>query len=245
MREPRRLLKRALDKFHLIDKGETALVGVSGGTDSLALLRLLRFHDERYRRNWNLIPVHVDPGFPGWPAERVARACARAGLECRVIRLDVPSRLAAINNDHCFFCARERRKALFRFAAEVGARKVALAHHLDDVNETYLMNLMFNSTSAAILPRQELFGGEVAVVRPLYYITKPQLVTYLRRERARPVRNSCPFHRAGKRMQVRRFLERLYRSDHRIRTNIFWGIHNLKPQYLPRAVATRRPAAGS
>ncbi|HDQ99163.1 MAG TPA: adenine nucleotide alpha hydrolase family protein, partial [candidate division WOR-3 bacterium] len=232
----------ALDKFRLIESGETAVVGVSGGPDSLCLLHALKDRNERRRLGWRLVPVHVNPGFPGWRPERVVRACRRLGFDCRVITLDVPKKLAATGKDACFFCARARRRALFETAAELGARKVTLGHHLEDVNETYLLNLMRTSSAAAFLPRQELFGGEVVIVRPLYYLEKPMIADYLRKHGIGSARNRCPYERGGARRQLRRFLERLYREDRRVRTNIFWGIHNLKPQYLPRPVATRGPA---
>ena len=186
------------------------------------------------------MPVHIDPGFKGWNSDRVARACARIGVECRVITIDVPARLKATNTDSCFFCARERRKTLFQTAHRLGTKKVALAHHMDDVNETFLMNLLMASSSAAFVPKQELFKGEIVVVRPLYYLEKPRILAWLKELGIRPVRNNCPYESTGTRRKFRRFLDRLYREDARIRTNIFWGIHNLKPQYLPRAVPARR-----
>ena len=82
--------------------------------------------------------------------------------------------------------------------------------------------------------------GEITIVRPLYYLEKPRILAWLRQLGIRPVRNNCPFERTGTRQKFRRFLDRLYRDDSRIRTNIFWGIHNLKPQYLPRPVSPRR-----
>lgn len=216
------------------------MVGVSGGPDSLCLLHALKERNERRRLGWQLLPVHVNPGFPGWNADRVASACRRLGFDCRVVRLDIPARLAATGKDPCFFCSRDRRKALFETAAELGARKVALGHHLEDVNETYLLNLLMASTSAAILPRQELFRGEITIIRPLYYLEKPMVRDYLRHYRVRAARNRCPYEQKGARLMLRRFLERLYRRDRRVRTNIFWGIHNLKPQYLPVGSRGRR-----
>lgn len=195
--------------------------------------------------NWQLLPVHVNPGFPGWNPDRVVRACRRLGFDCRVLDLDMPVRLAATGKTPCFFCSRARRKALFETAGSLGARKVALGHHLEDVNETYLLNLMMSSSSAAILPRQELLNDEIVLIRPLYYLEKPMIMDYLRHYRLRAARNRCPHQRQGARLMLRRFLERLYRQDRRVRTNIFWGIHNLKPAYLPRPVATRgRSPAG-
>jgi tRNA(Ile)-lysidine synthase TilS/MesJ len=84
------------------------------------------------------------------------------------------------------------------------------------------------------MPAQSLFRGALAVVRPLYYIDKKLIRTCLRQAGIRPVPNPCPYHRTGTRLLVRRILGRLARLHPRTPTNLFWGIHNLKPEYLPR-----------
>ncbi len=173
-----------------------------------------------------MFPVHFDPGFGGWNSERVRRACERVGADCTVIagRLDARD---------CHACSRARRRALFEHARSIGARKLALGHHLEDVNETFLLNLVYTSSGAAILPEQPLFGGALTIIRPLYRIAKDDIRYYLRQFGIRVVRNRCPGERKSKRLMVRRFLARLYRADPRTRTNIFAGIHNVKPAYLP------------
>jgi len=223
------------------------VVGVSGGADSLCLLHLLHELNQREARGWTIHAVHVDPGFPGWDSGRVVRACARIGLPCRVVRVTVASRTGAgthfpegngmpvpsDNRSLCFLCARARRKALFDTTSELGCRKLALAHNMDDVNETFLLNLLFTASGAAIVPRQEFFGGKLVLVRPLYYVDKPLIRRYLAARGTRPVRNRCPAERSSTRIHIRRILERLYRANPRTRTNLFWGLHNLKPEYLP------------
>jgi len=235
VRRTRRQFKLAVDRFGMIDEGETVVAGVSGGADSLALIHLLHWYNARRKKGWDIRAVHVHPGFEGWDSARIGRACARLGVDLIERRIDVPARIRATQYDSCFFCARERRKALFRTATELGARRVALAHNMDDVNETFLMNLLMAASGTTFVPCQELFRGTLIVVRPLYYLDSGLIRRYLRSTGVRPVRNRCPFEKSGTRMVLRRFLKRLYRGDRRIRTNLFWGMHNLKPQYLPRA----------
>lgn len=228
------VVRKTVSRYRLIDEGEKVILGLSGGSDSICLVHMMNYLNQRHGKHWQLVPVHIDPGFAGWKPDRVLSACRRIGLECVVRRIDVPAKLRATGDNSCFFCARERRKALFRTAAELGARKLALGHHLEDVNETFLLNLLMTSSGRTFVPRQELFEGRIAVVRPLYCVEKPRIRAYLRYHRLRAVRNRCPLEKSGMRLRVRRFLERLYRTDRRVRTNVFWGIHNLKPGYLPR-----------
>ncbi len=233
-RRAERLARRALGSNQLLAAGEKVVVAVSGGADSLYLLNLLDALNRRGRRNWELVSVHVDPGFDGWNSSRVKRACRTIGIDCTVIRADVPGVVGRTGQDSCYSCARERRKALFSFCRAQGITKLALAHNLDDVNETFLMNLLYTSSARTILPAQPLFGGKLTIVRPLYYTDKDLVLRYLKSAGIRAVRNRCRFERSSSRSTVRRFLQRLYAQDPRIRTNLFAGLHNLKPDYLPK-----------
>lgn len=177
--------------------------------------------------------MHVNPGFQKWGSARVVKACKAIGVACAVARADVPGRVKQTGQDSCYACAHERRRLLSSFCEKLGSRKLVLAHNLDDVNETFLMNLLYTSWARTILPVQPLFGGRLAIVRPLYYADKGLVHRYLRAVNIRTVRNRCPVERSGSRSVVRRFLKRLYANDPRIRAYLFAGLHNLKPEYLP------------
>ncbi|MEO0071490.1 MAG: tRNA 2-thiocytidine biosynthesis TtcA family protein [candidate division WOR-3 bacterium] len=233
MHRSERLLRAALNPNRLIEDGERVCIGVSGGADSLCLLITLLDYNRRHRKGWQLYPVHINPGFPNWKTKGIERLCERMGLTCLVKTIDVPRKLKETKTDSCFFCARERRKALFRTAKELNCNKVALGHHLEDVNETFLLNLIFTASARTILPVQPLFKGALKVIRPLYYFTEEMITARLNSAHIRPVQNRCPYFKKGARILIRRFLNRLLRYDARVATNIFWGIHNLKPEYLP------------
>ena len=228
-----RLVHKSIGSNRLNEYGEKVVVGVSGGADSFCLLHLLESLNRTGRHGWDLYAVHVDPGFEGWNSARVEKTCASIGVACAVIRVDVPASAKRTGQDSCYTCARQRRKALFSYCEKLGSRKLALAHNLDDVNETFLMNLFYTSSARTILPAQPLFGGKLVIIRPLYYVDKELARRYLKGARIRPVRNRCPYEQSSSRGAVRRLLKRLYTKDPRIRTNLFAGLHNLKPEYLP------------
>jgi len=104
------------------------------------------------------------------------------------------------------------------------------------------MNLLYTSSARTILPAQPLFDGKLLIVRPLYYVGRELVRRYLKGAGIRPARNRCPFERSSTRSTVRRFLERLCVHDPSIRTNLFAGLHNLKPEYLPTPKSHPRPA---
>lgn len=228
-----RLAHKAIGTNRLISDGEKVVVGVSGGVDSLCLLHLLDSLNRSGRRGWDLHAVHIDPGFERWNSVRVVKACRAIGVDCEVLRTGVSNGPGRSGNDSCYACSRERRKMLFSFCKITDCRKLVLAHNLDDVNETFLMNLFYTSSTRTILPAQPLFNGRLVIVRPLYYVDKTLVKRYAKDADLRPVRNPCPHEHSSSRRVVRRFLERLYAGDPRIRTNLFAGLHNLKPEYLP------------
>lgn len=229
----RRLLKRTMEKNKLVPSGEQLLVAVSGGIDSLCLLQLLVDHKARRRCGWHIRAVHIDPGFPGWNSERVVRACVRIGVECSVARLDVPALLKVSVERPCYVCSRARRRRLFELAHEGGFSRLALGHHMEDVNETFLMNLIFSASGTTCLMSQSLFRNALTIVRPLYYFDDEIIRRYAKASNIRPVRNRCPYERSGTRRTIRLFLDRLHGLESRTTSNLFSGIHNLKPDYLP------------
>ncbi len=233
MRRSERLLRAALNHDRLLKNREKIAVGVSGGADSLCLLLTLVDYNRRHSKNWQIYPIHINPGFSGWKTKPIEKICQRLELNCLIKTIDVPKKIRETRTESCFFCARERRKALFKTAHELGCHKVALGHHLEDVNETFLLNLCFTASARTIMPSQQLFSGEIVVIRPLYYFTETMIKTRLKSAGLKPISNPCPYSRKSKRNLIRRFLTRLAHLDPRITTNIFWGIHNLKLEYLP------------
>jgi len=228
-----RLLHSTIKRYHLLEPGEKVIVAVSGGADSLCLLGMLVDYSRRQHQNYRLLAVHVDPGFPNWPTVRIERVLRRMAVEHEIIRARVPSQIRRYDENPCYVCSRERRKQLFELARRRGIRKVALAHHLEDVNETYLLNLLYSASARTFVPKQEFFNGELQFIRPLYEFDKPMITSYLRSHGLRAIRTPCPYAVKGRREEIRRFLSRLYRRYPRIRNNLFSGIRNLKRDYLP------------
>jgi len=146
-----RLVHRAIGSNRLIADGEKIAIGISGGADSLCLLHLIETLNRTGKRGWDLRAVHVDPGFEGWNSARVVKACASIGVECAVLRVDVPACVERTGQESCYACARERRRTMFSFCGELDIGKLALAHNLDDVNETFLMNLLYTSSARTCL----------------------------------------------------------------------------------------------
>ena len=172
----RRLMARfgeAIGDFGLIEPGDRILVGVSGGKDSWALLNLLRLTQRRAPIGFDLVPLNVDQGFPGFRADLIEEHLAREGhayeMRSARINLTVKEKIQP-GETFCSLCARLRRGALYKYADELGCNKIALGHHADDFIETLLLNLFFNGQTKAMPARLRARNGRHTVIRPLVYL---------------------------------------------------------------------------
>lgn len=228
-----RWFKKAIEDYCLLKDGEKILVAVSGGADSIALLHLFDQYNHRRKKNWELFPVHIRPNFAKWKTKSVERLFKNLALPYLIDDINITKELSDKKLNPCYICSQERRKKLFEIAHRQGIQKIALAHHLEDVVETFLLNLFYTSKSSTLIPKQELFSGRVYIIRPLYFLDKELITRYLKTNDLKPVNNTCPYAKISEREKIRKMLKRFYLQNKRIKTNIFWGIKNIKKQYLP------------
>lgn len=234
-KEVRRLLGKAIHGYRLIESGDRIAVAVSGGKDSMLLLWLLRERLHRIPGHYDLVAMHVDPGFDPPSADTLEAFFQREGFEHAVLRTDFGPRAHGPENreNPCFLCARLRRATLFRKARELGCAKIAMGHNQDDLIETFFINLCYGSQVAGMVPRQAFFGGEITVIRPLALVPAVT-VERMREKLSLPiVPNPCPSAGRNKRQEVRTLLEALYRSNRKVRGNIYHAMSHVNLEYLP------------
>ncbi len=231
----RRLMGRAVQRYGLINADDRILVSLSGGVDSTSLLWLLHDRLGRIPITYKLFAVHVDLGFQGEDYSSVQAWVESLGITHQVIRSEFGPRAHSTENreNPCFLCSRLRRTALFEEAGRLGCTKIAFGHNLDDLIETFLINIFYGSQVATMLPRQPFFGGEITVIRPLALLDSGTIRRF-HQKRSFPVTvNPCPSKDSGKRQEIRELLQELYRKNRKIRGNILHAMHNVNLEYLP------------
>jgi tRNA 2-thiocytidine biosynthesis protein TtcA len=218
----------------MISDGDRILVGVSGGADSLSLMWLLSERRERIPINYELFAVFIDPGFEGSFAEALKAFCEKLGFSLRVEYTDIGLRGHRSTNreNPCFLCSRLRRKRLFEIADELGCRKLALGHNKDDVIETLFMNICFAGEISTMVPYQTFFQQKFALIRPLAFADDALIRRFSSEQRFPNFENPCPTAKTSKRQEIKALLTQLYRSNQKIKGNIFRAMSHVRLDYL-------------
>ena len=161
---------RAIQDYNMIEEGDRILVGVSGGKDSYALLKLLNERKRWAPVSYELIAIHVE-AFGGCVGKSIKKSLIKSFEDIKIPYVFETVKLGRRKEDkNCFWCSWNRRKALFLAADRLKCNKVALGHHADDIIETLLLNLFYQGEFAGMNPRQELFGGKLVIIRSLCHV---------------------------------------------------------------------------
>ncbi len=176
-----RQLGQAIADFNMIEAGDKVMVCVSGGKDSYALLDLLIGRQQRSPVPYELVAVNLDQKQPGFPAQVLPEYLARVGVPFHIETQDtysVVKRLVPEGRTMCSLCSRLRRGILYRVAGELGANKIALGHHRDDMVVTLMMNLFFGGRMKGMPPKLVSDDGRHVVIRPLAYVAEADLARW-------------------------------------------------------------------
>ena len=227
---------KAMNHYRMLADGDRIAVGLSGGKDSWALLWLLAELQNRAPVKFELLPIHIDPGFEGGAADVIADHGRTMGFRVHIEHTD--HGLVAhseINRENpCFLCSRLRRKRLFEIAGDLDCPKLALAHNKDDIIETMFLNMCYAGEMSTMMPYQPFFEGRLTVIRPLAYVDEDALERFATQMRW-PVReNPCPSAGRSKRAEIKAQLKQLYACNKKIKGNIFRSMRHVKPEYLLR-----------
>jgi len=225
---------KAIHSRQMARDGDHIMVAVSGGKDSLALLWLLRERIKRIPIDYKITAVHVDPGFGTRSADRMKSFFTEHEFHFRVIESDIGPKAHERNNleNPCFLCARLRRKLLFETAAALKCNRIAFGHHKDDLIETFFLNLLFGASISTMRPVQPLFKGKLTVIRPLFLVDEDRIRQYSQSMGWPKILLGCPTAGSTKRQEIKSMLQQCYRSNKKVKGNIFHALQNVDAQYV-------------
>ncbi|CAO0821982.1 tRNA 2-thiocytidine biosynthesis protein TtcA [Desulfarculales bacterium] len=237
------LCGKATHGWSMIAHGDRVALGLSGGKDSLSLLWLLAERRRRVPISFYILAVHVEMGFHSVDTQALAAFCQSLDVEFMVVETDFGPRAHSPENREnspCFFCTMHRRRELFQLAAAQGCRKLALAHHQDDIFETFLLNLFYAGHVSTMLPVQPFFGGEIVVIRPLALCSADLTRRFSVHLRLPVQPPCCPSASLGHRAVMRQWLETRYQENKKVRSSFWHAITSTGLTTLPTPPSTQR-----
>ncbi len=231
-----RSMGEAIADFDMIGNGDVIMVCVSGGKDSFTLLSGLLALRERAPVDFRIIAMNLDQRQPGFPADVLPAYFESIGVEYRIVTEDTYSIVKdkiPEGKTTCSLCSRLRRGIIYRTARELGATRIALGHHRDDILETLFLNLFFGGRIKAMPPKLVSDNGEHVVIRPLAYCQEAD-ITRFARTMDYPIIpcNLCGSQENAQRKHIKHMLQEWERQHPGRIESIFTALSNVVPSHL-------------
>jgi tRNA 2-thiocytidine biosynthesis protein TtcA len=227
---------KAIGDYNMIADGDKILVCMSGGKDSHAMLMILLALQERAPVNFKLIAMNLDQKQPGFPEHILPEYLEKLGVDYRIVEADTYSIVkekVPEGKTTCSLCSRLRRGIIYRTAQELGANKIALGHHRDDIVQTLFLNMFFGGKLKAMPPKLATDQGEFIVIRPLAYCAEKDISAYARGMEFPVI--PCDLCGSQENLQRQKIKAMLHAWEHEFpgRTEkIFRALTNVAPSHL-------------
>ncbi len=177
----RREMGQAIETFIMIEEGDKVMVCLSGGKDSFVMLDILMNLQKSAPINFELVAVNLDQKQPGFPEHVLPEYLTELGVPFHIVERDTYSVVKAVvpeGKTTCALCSRLRRGTLYGFAEQIGANKIALGHHRDDILETFFLNMFYGGKLKSMPPKLVSDDGKNMVIRPLAYAREKDIAEY-------------------------------------------------------------------
>ncbi len=205
-------MRKAIEKYILIQDGDKIAVGVSGGKDSLVLLQALNDFKKFNLYNFDIVAVTIDIYNAKEDYSNLKKFCEDLGVELYIEQTDIQNIVFNVRQEKnpCSLCAKMRRGALTSVCNKLGCNKLALAHHLQDVTTTFFLSLFYEGRLSTMLPKSYMSLSQITLIRPLYLTEESKIV---HASRNFPIlKSKCPADQDSKRKDVKELVEQICKN---------------------------------
>lgn len=228
------LIDKAVYDYKLIEKGDRILIGASGGKDSTALVEYFANRLKRKTDDFSFTAIHIETDFEGCTmSPRLREQFKTWNVDAVNYFVDVQNRIKEGHKMNCYWCSTQRRNELISYALKNGYNKIALGHHLDDILETLLMNMLFKAKLFTMPPRLDYKKYPLTIIRPLCYADVETIKEHASQAGYISTTCTCMYQDNSGRKDARARLQALTQGDRRAKEKLFESLRNINTEYLP------------
>lgn len=233
-----RLISKKIDKaifqYNMIEPGDKILLAVSGGKDSMTLMYHLLKKAKGFPIPFTVHAVHIKSDFCNCMKKtRMETVLEEWQAPYEILRVPILARLKPGKKMNCYWCSTQRRTELLKYANENGFNKIAFGHHMDDILETFFMNMAYKSEMSTMLPVLKYDKYNQTVIRPLTWVKEHEVISFAESKGINKLVCTCPYGKNSNRKIMRNIISSMAEQGDFVRDNIFKAMGNINPDYLP------------
>lgn len=219
-------LRRAVEEYSMIENGDKIAVGVSGGKDSITLLLALKNLQIFYPKDFKIMAITIDSGFEGFDYSYIQSLCAEKEIPFIIEKSYIKQIVFDERKEKnpCSLCANLRRGILNSTAIRQGCNKIALGHNMDDLIETFFLNLLYGGKVHTFSPVSFQDKTGITVIRPLLYTEEKDIVRFVKKENIMLMNKCCPIDGHTKREDMKKLISTFKKDIPNIKANLFGAI---------------------
>lgn len=228
-----RLIDKAIYDYNMLENGDRVLIGASGGKDSTALIEYFSNRLKRRNAGFEMIALTIETDVSPTVPTEIREKFSEWNVNTDVVKISVLNRVQEGRHMSCWWCSTQRRKELLDYAMRNGFNKIALGHHLDDILETLLMNMLHKTELSTMPPVMKYRDYPVSVIRPLCYVPVDLIVEHATASGYIGHTCTCNYQDNSGRKTARKKLEDLTEGKRSLKEHLYKALQNIRTEYLP------------
>ena len=219
-------MRKAIEEYHMIEEGDKIAICLSGGKDSISMLKAFKNLQIFYPKKFDIIAVSVNPGFEFFDIDFLKKICDEVDVPLFVENSNAKEIVFDIRKEKnpCSLCANLRRGVINSIAIREGCNKIALGHNQDDVLETFLLNLFYTGNISTFAPVSYMDRSKITLIRPLIYTPEKDIKRFVKRNNIEVMKKVCPMDGVSKREYMKNLIISLTKDIPMVKANLFGAI---------------------